>query len=99
MRYIIAYRLKRKNARRRMYSKFDAVDVSDAIHQFESYIRYRKKTEDTSKQVWELLTGDWKHMCFWCDACEKPTIGCQAVQCRHYNKEFEGIGEKNEGLS
>ena len=97
MRYIIAYRLKRKNARRRMYSKFDAVDVFDARKQFESYIKYRKKSDDTSKQVWELLTGDWQHVCYWCDTCEKETeISC--IQCKEI-KEMKGIGKKNEGLS
>ena len=97
MRYIIAYRLKRKNARRRMYSKFDATDLFDARKQFESYIKYRKKSDDTSKQVWELLTGDWQHVCFWCDECEKETdAGCDI--CTEF-KTMKGIGKKNEGLS
>ena len=97
MRYIIAYRLKRKNPRRRIYSKFDAIDVLDARKQFESYINYRKKSDDTSKQIWELLTGDWQHVCFWCEKCEKETeIEC--VICKDF-KEMEGIGKKNEGLS
>lgn len=80
-----------------MYSKFDAVDVLDARKQFESYINYRKKSDDTSKQVWELLTGDWRHVCFWCEQCEKETeISC--IRCAEM-KAMKGIGEKNEGLS
>ena len=99
MRYIIAYRLKRKNARRRVYSKIELPNEHEAIRQFESYIQYRKTEEDTSKRIWELLTGDWKHICFWCEKCEKATIFCSDLQCETYEKEFEGIGEKNEGLS
>ena len=98
MRYIIAYRLKRKNARRRVYAKIDAPDVNDAIEQFESYIRYRKTEEDTSKRLWELLTGDWEHLCFWCETCERPTDMFNCKVCNHLY-EMKGIGKNNEGLS
>ena len=98
MRYIIAYRLKRKNARRRVYSKFDAVDEFDAIKQFESYNEYRKSLVNTSDKVWELLTGDWKHICFWCEECKKCTNVWNCAKCTFY-QELEGIGKKNEGLS
>ena len=98
MRYIIAYRLKRKNARRRMYAKLEAVDLIDAQEQFESYIQYRKTECDTSKQVWELLTGDWKHICFWCEECNRITHNVECSNCKHF-EEMKGMGKKNEGLS
>ena len=91
-------RMKRKNARRRMYSKFDATDLFDARKQFESYIKYRKKSDDTSKQVWELLTGDWKHISYWCEECKQCTNVWKCSKCTFY-EELEGIGKKNEGLS
>ena len=95
MRYIIAYKLRRKNARRRMYSKFDAIDLLDARKQFESYMNNRIKLGcEPNKEVWELLTGDWKHICFWCDECEKETeITCE--KCEEF-KTMKGIG-KHEG--
>lgn len=101
MRYIIAYRLKRKNARRRMYSKFDVVDEYSAIKQFESYIKDRMERFGEPPKVWELLSGDWKHICFWCEECKMATIkNCYTgkIICDQY-KELEGIGKKNEGLS
>lgn len=97
MRYIIAYRLKRKNARRRMYAKLEAVDSIDAQKQFEFYIKYRKTESDTSKQVWELLTGDWKHICYWCEECSKITNN-NCKLCEFYEL-CERDGKKNEGLS
>ena len=81
-----------------MYSKFDANDSLDAIKQFESYINYRKKFPDISKQVWELLTGDWKHVCYWCVKCDRVTYIVECKNCEIF-KEMKGIGEKNEGLS
>lgn len=97
MRYIIAYKLRRKNARRRMYSKFDAIDLFDARKQFESYMKNRIKLGfEPNKKVWELLTGDWKHICFWCDECEKETgEGCNI--CTEF-KTLKGIG-KHEGTT
>ena len=97
IRYIIAYRLKRKNARRRVYSKFDAIDVLDARKQFESYINYRKKSDDTSKQVWELLTGDWKHVGYWCEECSRVTN--ETCELCEFYELCERDGKKNEGLS
>lgn len=97
MRYIIAYRLKRKNARRRMYSKFDALTECESVEQFESYIKYRKTLEDTSSKIWELLTGDWKHICYWCEDCERATNEACNL-CTRFD-ELKGIGKKNEGLS
>ena len=59
--FIIAYRLKRKNARRKVYVKLECMDQHDAVEQFKSYCRMREKTDEKPKQ-WELLTGDWKHI-------------------------------------
>lgn len=101
MRYIIAYRLKRKNARRKEYSKFDATDEFIAIKQFESYIKDRQEKFEEPSKVWELLTGDWKHICYWCEECKRATDkNCYTgkIICHQY-EELEGIGKKNEGLS
>lgn len=98
MRYIIAYRLKRKNARRKEYAKFDAIDGHDAIIQFESYIKDRQEKFEEPPKVWELLTGDWKHVCFWCDECKRVTYKIECANCKVF-EEMKGIGKKNEGLS
>ena len=97
MRYIITYRLRRKNARRKMYSKFDAENEVEARKHFDSYIQYRKRTEDTSKQLWELLTGDWQHVCFWCESCKRNTTEMCNI-CGAYEI-MKGIGKKNEKQS
>lgn len=75
-----------------MYSKFEAENISEAIKQFDSYIQYRKQTEDTSKQLWELLTGDWQHVCFWCEECKSHTAELCNI-CDHYEI-MKGIGKK-----
>lgn len=79
-----------------MYSKFDAIDLFDARKQFESYMMNRIKLGfEPNKEVWELLTGDWKHICFWCDECEKETEAyCEQEQCKEFIT-MKGIG-KNE---
>ena len=59
--FIIAYRLKRKNARRKVYAKIHCIDQYDAVKQFESYCIKRQMMDDKPKE-WELLTGDWKHI-------------------------------------
>ena len=97
MRYIIAYRLKRKNARRKEYAKFDAIDEHDAIKQFESYIKDRQEKFKEPSKVWELLTGDWKHIGYWCDECSKVTVKTCEL-CEFYEL-CERDGKKNEGLS
>lgn len=101
MRYIIAYRLKRKNARRRVYSKFDAVDEYSAIQSFEYYIKDRTERFKESPKTWELLTGDWKHVCYWCEQCKRVTND-KCMSCTTYLKTYIKLkwdGEKNEGLS
>lgn len=64
MKYIIAFKLKRKNARRKEYSRIECMDQHDALLQFNSYCRMRERTDLRPKQ-WELLTGDWKHIAFY----------------------------------
>lgn len=64
MRFIIAYRLKRKNARRKVYVKLDCSSQYEAVQQFRSYCNMRERTDEKPKQ-WELLTGDWKHIEFY----------------------------------
>ena len=98
MRYIIAYRLKRKNARRREYAKFDAIDEHDAIKQFEYYIKDRQEKFKESPKIWELLTGDWKHICFWCEEFSRIAYNVECNNCENI-EEMKGIGKKNEGLS
>lgn len=63
MRFIIAYKLKRKNARRKVYAKLECTDQYDAVMQFEYYCKMRDK--DEKPRDWELLTGDWKHVMFY----------------------------------
>ena len=69
MRYIIAYKLRRKNARRRMYSKFDAIDLLDARKQFESYMKNRIKlgfepNKETTPEIL-VLTIYIAYFCKW----------------------------------
>lgn len=62
--FIIAYRLKRKNARRKVYVKLECKDQYEAVKQFESYCAMRERMDEKPKD-WELLTGDWKHIEFY----------------------------------
>lgn len=64
MKYIIAYKLKRKNARRKEYSRIECMNQHNALLLFNSYCRMRERVDDRPKQ-WELLTGDWKHIAFY----------------------------------
>lgn len=64
MTYIIAYRLIRKNARRKVYSRMNCIDEHDALMQFKAYCDMRQRVDDKAKQ-WELLRGDWKHIKFY----------------------------------
>lgn len=61
MKYIVAYRLKRKNARRKIAMKMECSSLSKAINDFKLYVDMK----DDSKWSWELLTGDWKHVMFY----------------------------------
>ena len=62
--FIIAYRLQRKNARRKVYAKLNCKDQMEAVKQFVSYCDMRMRVDEKPKQ-WELLTGDWKHITFY----------------------------------
>lgn len=57
-RYIVTQRLKRKNGRRKILYKFRADNEHEAIRTFK-----REVQPDITKE-YELLTGDWKHLCF-----------------------------------
>ena len=87
--FIMAYKLVRKNARRKIYVKIDALDQTDAIRQFGFYCRDREPIDDKPK-VWELLTGDWKHITFYCNSCHR----CMDERCVGCPKRIE-INERN----
>ena len=61
MKYIIAYRLKRKNARRKEKIRIDVNNEEIAKESFKNYV---KMSNDTDKKQYELLTGDWKHVMY-----------------------------------
>lgn len=69
--YIMAYRLCRKNARRKVYVRLQCKDQYEAVKQFEFYVKNRPS--DDKPKDWELLTGDWKHICFFCKKCDRIT--------------------------
>lgn len=54
--YIVAYRLKRKNARRKIAMKMDVGSLDRAMTDFKLYADMK----NDPKRTWELLTGDWK---------------------------------------
>lgn len=62
--FIIAYRLKRKNARRKVEAKIFTASEENAMEQFKKYCD-NKSREDAKPKQWELLTGDWKHITFY----------------------------------
>ena len=62
--FIIAYRLKRKNARRKVEAKIFTENQERAMDQFKRYCD-NKSSEDPKPKQWELLTGDWKHITFY----------------------------------
>ena len=62
MRYIVAYRLRRKNARRKIVMKMEVYNQEKAIKDFNVYINMKN---DSDKKIYELLTGNWKHICFY----------------------------------
>ena len=61
--FIIAYRLKRKNARRKVEAKIFTADQEHALIHFKKYCD--NKSMDETRKQWELLTGDWKHITFY----------------------------------
>ena len=62
MRYIICYRLHRKNARRKECCRRDFEREKDALTYFENYCKYDK---NKNARDFELLTGDWKHIAYY----------------------------------
>lgn len=62
--FIIAYRLKRKNARRKVEAKIFTASEENAMKHFKEYCD-NKSREDAKPKQWELLTGDWKHITFY----------------------------------
>ena len=64
MRFIIAYKLKRKNARRKITAKIDCINQTEAEKQFRSYCEMRTRTPEERPKQYELLTGDWKHITY-----------------------------------
>lgn len=57
--FIIAYRLKRKNARRKIFVKLDVINQEIAKRRFKEFVA---DCGDADKKQYELLTGDWKHI-------------------------------------
>ena len=61
MKYIICFKLKRRNARRKELKRFDAKNEKEAKKEFAGQIYlFGEETKN-----YELLTGDWKHICFY----------------------------------
>lgn len=79
--YIIAYKLCRKNARRKIYAKMHFDTQYEAEKQFEFYVRNRPA--DDKPKEWELLTGDWKHIAYFCNGCNRiMNDACIFTGCR-----------------
>ena len=60
MRYIICYKLRRKNARRKEILRTDFENDKEAINFFSNTCKVRDERRD-----YELLTGDWKHIAYY----------------------------------
>ncbi|MBO7733821.1 MAG: hypothetical protein J6S67_14760 [Methanobrevibacter sp.] len=89
--YIMAYRLCRKNARRKVYVKLQCEGEFEAVRQFDFYCRERLKVDSKPKE-WELLTGDWKHITFFCNKC-KCVMDERCMMCSDYKKGNEENGK------
>lgn len=62
MTFIIAYKLKRKNARRKILLRLFIKSEESAIKRFDEICFVNG---DSDKRQYELLTGDWKHIAFY----------------------------------
>lgn len=82
--YIMAYRLCRKNARRKVYVRLECESQTEALRQFDFYCRERLKVDNKPKE-WELLTGDWKHLAFFCNTCNR-VMDFRCKECNEYKK-------------
>lgn len=60
--YIVCYRLKRKNARRKEDIRLQAETPGKAIEMFKAWVEMKQMQ---SSRSYELLTGDWKPVCFY----------------------------------
>lgn len=94
--YIMAYRLRRKKARRKVYVRLDCKDPAEAIRQFDFYCRERLVIDKKNKE-WELLTGDWKHITFFCNKCNR-VMDERCKMCNDY-KEGNAKDENNGKMS
>ena len=63
MRYIICYKLHRKNGARKELLRFDCGNDMEAISYFEHIMSIKQKELET--RDFELLTGDWKHIAYY----------------------------------
>lgn len=92
--YIIAYKLCRKNARRKIYAKMHFDTQYEAEKQFEFYVKNRPA--DDKPKEWELLTGDWKHIAYFCNKCKRfmdnRCVGC-VYHTAYYYKYKKGNEE------
>ena len=59
--FIVCYRLKRKNARRKEELRIKAETEGRAIQMFKSYVEMKLLSDRT----YELVTGDWQPICFY----------------------------------
>ena len=62
MKYIICFKLKRRNARRKEWVRFDAENEKEAKKEFTEQVYL---FGENATKNYELLTGDWKHICFY----------------------------------
>ena len=60
--YIVCYRLKRKNARRKEEIRLLAETSGKAIEMFKGYVEMKQMA---NSRTYELVTGDWKPVCFY----------------------------------
>lgn len=63
MRYIICYKLHRKNGARKELLRFDCGDDNEAISYLNHIMTIKQKELET--RDFELLTGDWKHIAYY----------------------------------
>ena len=62
--YIVAYRLRRKNARRKICMKMNFADDNFTTYKRanDNFVAFVRMKGDSDKKQYELLTGDWKHV-------------------------------------
>lgn len=60
--FYVAFKLKRKHARRRIAAKFNLPDDKKAKEDFKTFV---ESVAEFNNREWELLTGDWKHITYY----------------------------------